>query len=128
MTIKGTGKARITISAPATSMYESASVVIIINVNKSDAPDVKINGTFTGSARGYGGPVNATVVIENSVMTKITLEGKKETKEYWTKAKKLSIKMISKQTWDVDAVSGATYSSNGIRNAVKQALEAAGLI
>ena len=36
--------------------------------------------------------------------------------------------MISNQTWDVDAVSGATLSSNGIRDAVKQALQEAGLI
>ncbi len=100
--------------------------------DKPDTPDDpgedKKSGTFTGSARGYGGQVNATVVIENGVITSITVEGKKETERYWFKAKKIVTKMVNAQTWDVDAVSGATYSSDGIRNAVKQALESAGLI
>lgn len=128
VTIKGTGKARITISAPATSIYEKASVVIIINVKKADAPDVKINGTFSGEGKGYGGPVTADVEISDSVIKNISVTGEEETYKYWTKAKKIVPKMIERQTWNVDAVSGATLSSNGIRNAVKQALEKAGLI
>ena len=129
VTIKGTGKARITISAPSTGVYESASVVIIINVNKSDAPDDgKINGTFTGEGEGYGGKVTADVEISDSLIKNISVTGEDETHKYWTKAKKIVPKMIERQTWDVDAVSGATLSSNGIRNAVKQALQKAGLI
>ena len=96
--------------------------------DKPDDPGAKINGTFTGSAMGYGGQVTATVVIKDSVIEAITVEGKKETNKYWVKANKIVNKMISKQTWDVDAVSGATLSSNGIRNSVKQALESAGMI
>ena len=42
-------------------------------------------------------------------------------------AKKIIPRMIKSQTWDVDAISGATLSSNGIKDAVKQALEEAGL-
>ncbi len=93
-----------------------------------DPDDSKINGTFTGSAKGYGGDVTASVVIENSVIKEITVEGKKESPKYWFEAKKIVKKMVSGQTWDIDAVSGATYSSDGIRYAVKQALESAGLI
>ena len=94
---------------------------------KSAAKDLD-DGEYTGSAMGYGGQVTATVVIKDSVIESITVEGKNETNKYWVKANKIVNKMISKQTWDVDAVSGATLSSNGIRNSVKQALESAGMI
>ncbi len=61
------------------------------------------------------------------MITEITVTGAHETRTYWLQAKTLVPLMISGQTWDVDAVSGATYSSNGIRNAVKNALESAGM-
>ena len=130
--INGKGTARITITAPRTSVYESAAVVLIIKVKSESEDDpeepVEITGTFTGSAKGYGGPVTCTVVIEDGVIKEITADGPKETWKYWTKAQKIVPKMVSRQTWDVNAVSGATLSSNGIRNAVKQALTEAGLI
>ena len=87
-----------------------------------------ITGVFSGSAKGYGGQVTAEVTIEDNIIKDITVTGAKETSKYWFKAKKIVPKMVAGQTWDVDAVSGATLSSNGIRDAVKQALEAAGLV
>ena len=146
------GKAQITITAAKNKKYRKAVKKVSVTVfakseedpdqpddpDKPDDPDNpddpdqpddnKINGTFSGSAKGYGGDVTASVVIENSVITTINVEGKKESPKYWFEAKKIVKKMINNQTWDVDAVSGATYSSDGIRYAVKQALESAGLI
>lgn len=131
VTIKGTGNAVITISAPETDVYKKASVNIFIKIKKPDDPvdpPVLINGTFTGEGEGYGGIVTAVVEISDSKIISINVEGSKETSKYWTKAKKIVSKMVAGQTWDIDAVSGATLSSNGIRDAVKQALEKAGLI
>ena len=127
--VKGEGTAKIRISAPETSVYEAASLVITIRVTKDDEPPSgKINGTFEGTGRGYGGLVTAVVKIEESIITSIEVEGEGETSKYWFKAKKIVPKMVDGQTWDVDAVSGATLSSNGIRDAVKDALQKAGLI
>ena len=41
-------------------------------------------------------------------------------------AKDIIPTIIEQQTWDVDTISGATFSSTGIRNATQQALEKAG--
>ena len=127
--INGKGTARITIKAPRTKVYESATAVLIIRVMSDTGDDpVLVSGTFTGTGKGYGGDVICTVVIEESIIKKITPEGPEESPAYWFEAKRIVPKMISQQTWNVDAISGATLSSNGIRNAVKQALENAGLI
>ena len=130
VTITGTGRAKITISAPSTRVFDKASVIIFIKVKseESSGEDDLINGIFNGQGKGYGGIVTAAVTIEDSLIKAISVEGKNETDKYWFKAKKITSKMISNQTWDVDAVSGATLSSNGIRDAVKQALQEAGLI
>ena len=124
--VTGAGPARITIKAAATSVYEEATRVIIVKVKEGEQPAV--SGTFTGVGKGYGGDVTASVVIDNDVIKSITVDGPEETSKYWFKAKKIVPKMVSQQTWNIDAVSGATLSSNGIRNAVKQALQKAGLI
>ena len=47
-----------------------------------------------------------------------------ETAEYLASAKKILEEVVQKQTEDVDTVSGATLSSNGILEAVRQAMEA----
>lgn len=128
ITIAGAGNARITVTAPETDEYKSASASITVKVKKEDEEPQVISGVFSGSGDGYGGLVYADVTIEDGKITNIAVKGPNETDKYWFKAKKITSKMISGQTWDVDAVSGCTLSSNGIRNAVKQALEQAGLI
>ena len=50
------------------------------------------------------------------------ISAKQETKEYWNMAATLLDDITKKQSAEVDAVSGATYSSRGIINAAKQAL------
>ena len=128
VTIKGTGSARITVTAPETEEYEEASASVLIRVSGSGEEAQGISGTFTGKGQGYGGPVICEVTIENSRILEIEAEGEQEGKKYWFKAKKIIPKMVQNQTWDVDAVSGATMSSNGIREAVRQALQEAGLL
>ncbi len=129
VTIVGQGTTVITVAAAKTSVWQAAKVHFFIEITGPDEPEDPpgITGTFSGSARGYGGKVTADVVLDDGVITEITVTGAHETRTYWLQAKTLVPLMISGQTWDVDAVSGATYSSNGIRNAVKNALESAGM-
>ncbi len=81
------------------------------------------DGTWTGTAQGYGGDVTVSVTIANKKITAIeVVSASGETPSFFSKAKALIPKIIEAQNPDVDVVSGATYSSNGIINAVKNAL------
>lgn len=81
------------------------------------------DGTWTGTAQGYGGDVTVSVTIANKKITAIeVVSASAETPSFFSKAKAIIPKIIEAQNPDVDVVSGATYSSNGIINAVKNAL------
>ena len=84
------------------------------------------DGTYTGSAEGYGGTIKVKVTIKDGKIDEISVTSHDgETASYYNKAKKIIAKMIKKQSPNVDTVSGATYSSNGIKNAVIKALKKA---
>ncbi|MFR2848113.1 MAG: FMN-binding protein [Hungatella hathewayi] len=83
-------------------------------------------GTYTGTAKGFGGDVNATVVITDSGIESVELVGNDETEELGGAAlKKLSKKFVEAQSSKVDAVSGCTITSDAAMEAVKQALDQA---
>lgn len=85
-----------------------------------------INGTYTASAYGYDGEITVNVTIVNDEITEITAKSAEEDPWYFEQAEKSVIEsIISKQNTDVDAVSGATYSSKGIMQAVENALRQA---
>lgn len=85
-----------------------------------------LDGTYTGTAEGWGGDVVVAVTIKNQTLTKIDVTAHEdETEEYFNNAMRVIASMIKAQSTDVDVVSGATYSSNGIIDAVKAALETA---
>ena len=84
------------------------------------------DGTYTGQAKGFGGQVIVDVAIAGSKIDSINIvSADKEDKAYFDMAKGVIEEMMENQSADVDAISGATFSSNGIINAVKQALEKA---
>ena len=81
------------------------------------------DGTFYGSGEGYGGSIKVKVVIKKEKIKEITIVSSAyETPEYFARAKTILTVMKKKQTAEVDVVSGATYSSNGIIDAVREAL------
>ena len=87
-----------------------------------------VSGDYTGTAKGMGGDVTVTVTLKDSVITDVKAEGKDETEGIGTKAlEKLPGEMVDGNTVNVDAVSGATVTSNAIMEAAKAALESAGL-
>ena len=84
------------------------------------------DGTYTGSAQGFGGDIKVKVTVSGQKITVIDItEASGEDEAYLSMAKDIISTMLDKQTADVDTVSGATYSSTGIKNAVTQALEGA---
>ena len=89
---------------------------------KKGAIDVK-DGTYKGSANGYGGKVTVNVTVSKKTMTAIDVASAPgETDSFFQRAKGVIDEMLTAQSTDVDVMSGATYSSNGIIGAVKNAL------
>ena len=81
------------------------------------------DGVYVGSSRGYGGTVRVQVTIENGSITEIgILDASHETKQFLRRAKRLLTTVVEAQSWEVDAVSEATYTSRGILGAVQNAL------
>ena len=81
------------------------------------------DGSYTGTAYGYDGDITVTVKIEGGKIVSIDAKSEEEDPWYFEQAeKKVTDSIIDKQSDSVDVVSGATYSSKGIMNAVKDAL------
>ena len=84
--------------------------------------------TTTGTAKGFGGDVTVTLTVENGVITAAKAEGADETPGVGTPAlEQLPAAMVAGNTVNVDVVGGATFTSNGVIEAAKAALVAAGL-
>ena len=81
------------------------------------------NGIYTGTGEGYRGKVTVTVKVADGKITELVLDDYADDKSYMERAKnRIFQEMISRQNTDVDTVSGATYSSNGLIEAVNKAL------
>ena len=88
-----------------------------------------VSGEFTGTAQGFGGDVTVTLTVENGKITGCTAEGAQETAGVGTNAlEQLPAKIVEAGTYEVEAVAGATITSNAIMDAAKAAMESAGLV
>ena len=85
------------------------------------------NGEYEGEAEGYAGKVHVKLSIENDAITSISAWADEDDPEYFGDAMNKVIPQIgAKVSADgIDACSGATYSSNGIIEAARKALEQA---
>ncbi len=90
---------------------------------ENDAEGNFQNGIYTGTGEGYRGKVTVTVKVADGKITELVLDDYADDKSYMERAKnRIFQEMISRQNTDVDTVSGATYSSNGLIEAVNKAL------
>ena len=88
-----------------------------------DSENVYKDGTYTGSAQGFGGAITVEVTLASDEITGIQVTGAPgEDSAYLSQAEGVISSIISAQSTDVDTVSGATFSSTGIINAVVDAL------
>lgn len=84
------------------------------------------DGTYYGTGTGFAGKIKVAVTVKDKQITAIEIvENEADDDTFFSRAKGVIDKIISGQTLDVDVVSGATYSSNGIISAVKNALTGA---
>lgn len=84
-----------------------------------------LDGVYYGTAEGYLGDITVAVVIQNKTITAILLTETEDDDTFVERAKAVIDKVLKKQSAKVDTVSGATYSSEGILNAIKNALSEA---
>lgn len=81
------------------------------------------NGTFEGSGEGYSGTVHVSITIENDCITAFSAYADDDDPDYFSDAMQYVIPQIQRSlSADVDACSGATYSSKGIMEAANDAL------
>ena len=84
------------------------------------------DGRWEGGAKGFGGMITVLVTVENGTISEIEITSADgEDKAYLSMADDIIPKIIEAQSADVDTVSGATFSSTGIRDAVSEALKQA---
>lgn len=92
------------------------------NESEEGYPD----GVFAGEGTGFGGTIQVEVTIQGGAIQKIeVLSAEKEDSAYLEMAKEVTQRVVEAQSIQVDTVSGATFSSKGILEAVGQALEKA---
>ena len=81
------------------------------------------DGTYTGEAQGFGGTIQVQVTLSGDEITDIQVTSAPgEDAAYLSQGEGVISSIISSQSTDVDTVSGATFSSTGIINAVVDAL------
>ena len=89
----------------------------------ADGPIAAADGSYSGTGSGFRGDTDVTVTVENGYITGISIDSYRDDNAYFSRAKKTMIsRILSAQSVDVDTVSGATYSSAGILDAVADAL------
>ena len=91
---------------------------------QSDA--VYQDGTYTGSGQGFGGAVTVEVTVTDGKISSV-VSPSHEGETYWSamNVDSLLTAIVNANSADVDGVSGATRSSNGVKEAVRDALSKA---
>lgn len=92
---------------------------LITEIDFAIVPD----GIYQGIGRGYGGEIEVEVTIANGELTEIEILNHSETSGISDPAfERMPNRIIEEQSLEVDAVSGATQTSNAIKHAIRNAL------
>ena len=95
------------------------------SVQAVEDPSAYKDGTYYGTGTGFGGTLKVKVEISGGKIISIQIMENQDGSEYISKASALINTIIQNQSTNVDTVSGATYSSVGIIQAVRNALSQA---
>lgn len=113
-------------SAPTEQTSSAESVPMETTPSEPEVKYIYANGTYSAKSAGYDGDVKVNVTIENDRIISITGTTYESDPWYYDNAFDYVVpQIISSQNTQVDAFSGATYSSDGIMEAVAKALEKA---
>lgn len=94
--------------------------------SSDDSDNFYKNGTYEGSGTGYGGTITVQVTLEDDTITAVSVvSAPGEDSAYLSQGENVISSILSEQSTDVDTISGATFSSTGILEAVNDALSKA---
>ena len=94
--------------------------------SSDDSDNFYKNGTYEGSGTGYGGTITVQVTLEDDTITGVSVvSAPGEDSAYLSQGENVISSILSEQSTDVDTISGATFSSTGILEAVNDALSKA---
>ena len=92
------------------------------NADVADLESVE-DGVYTGSADGYNGPINVEVTVENGEITDVTVLSHADSPGISDPAfEGVPAAIVAENSTEVEVVSGATFTSNGLMAAVNNAL------
>ncbi len=86
-----------------------------------------VNGTYEGKARGHNGDVVLNVSFENSKIKNVSLKESVETEDVGKLAIEKLIQKVNSGDFNLDEITGATYSSKAFVNALADAIKKSGL-
>lgn len=110
-----------TVTLPEVEKQTKEAVVLTRDTSESNR--TYKDGTYYGSGTGFGGKLKVEVVIQDGKIVSVTLvENEGDDHPYIDNASALLQSIVAAQSTNVDAVSGATYSSAGLIEAVRNAL------
>lgn len=119
-----TNETTVTQTSPSTSK-ESKTITGDSSKNLGDAAGIA-DGVYTGEGRGFRGNITAQVTVKNQQITSVEVVQYNDDFKWFNRANSvIPDSIVQSQSTDVDVVSGATYSSRGIKDAVKDALNKA---
>ena len=96
---------------------------VLTSLGQPKGDKVMNAGTYTATKQGFGGDITVEMTVSDTRIEEVKITGDKETPALGGVAvKELGPAMVSKQTYDVDAISGATVSSTAIKDAAKDCL------
>jgi urocanate reductase len=108
------------------SVLMATSMVACSSSSSSSSTGLYTAGTYTGEADGFGGTVKVTITVDSSSITDVTCEGPDETETVGGAAlEELAEQIKTAQSSEIDGVSGATFTSDGIKEAAAKAIELA---
>lgn len=111
----------------ATAALAEASGLEVVSAPKAEGDNLFIPGTYTGSSKGFGGDVTVTVNVSEKAIDSIEINGDHETENIGSFAvEMLGDRIMSAQSPNVDALTGATVTSGAIIRALQQAFTEAG--
>ena len=106
-------------SAAASGQGQGTTTTPTTSVPKGGYKD----GIYQGSGTGFGGTITVQVTLEDDTITAVSVvSAPGEDSAYLSQGENVINSIISEQSTDVDTISGATFSSTGIINAVNDAL------
>ena len=106
--------------AAAAGLMATGSLLGITKAEAEEVPAAYLPGTYSASAVGMGGDVTVTITVDESSILDVVIDAPGETPGIGSvAAEQLAQQILERQSWEIDAVSGASVTSNAVRRAIE---------